>query len=129
MELELLKATPHPAGNQIELSWLLPGNSTYTGVRVVRRTGSYPSHPDDGVIVLHDVGVEKVSDTGLHAEQVYYYMLFPFSGVIPVFDYDKKNRISAVATSPQNFSGYMYDLLPAIYHRYDKDSQILQRFL
>jgi phage tail-like protein len=129
MALQHLTASPNPNGNRIDLSWTIPADSTYTGVRVVRRTGSYPENPDDGVNVAQDDALEAASDTGLRGEQVYYYMVFPYVGLPTAFEIDDKNRMSAMATSPQEFGAYMYDLLPSIYRRYDKDTQSLKQFL
>jgi len=37
-----------------------------------------------------------------------------------VFEGDLHNRVAAMATSPYDFAGQMYALLPALYHRYDE---------
>ncbi len=129
MSLEQIKASPHPGGNQINLSWVMPSDASYTGVRVVRRVSSYPTGPDDGINVAQAPQLMSAVDTGLQAQQIYYYTLFPYQGDPPVFEVDHHNRTAAMATSAEDFAGYMYELLPAIYHRYDRDSEALKSFL
>jgi phage tail-like protein len=124
-----INAIPNSAGNRIDLSWVLPSDQAYTGVRVVRRAGSYPVSPDDGVIIAQANGLSSVSDSNLQNRQVYYYTLFPYRGDPPLFEVDGQNRVSAMATAPEAYADYMYDLLPAIYHRYDRNTQSLKRFL
>jgi len=114
-----LRATTHPAGNRIDLAWQFPAPADFPGVRVVRREGSHPTTPEDGVVVAHDLGIESAVDTGLKGEAVYYYALFGFEGDPPAYDVDRHNRASALATSPHDHAGQMYALLPGVYHRYD----------
>jgi hypothetical protein len=45
MRLNRITATPHPAGNRIDLTWVNPDPDRYPGVRVVRREGTYPTSP------------------------------------------------------------------------------------
>ena len=129
MPLQSLQALTHPDGNRIDLSWQFDAASVIDGLRIVRAQGRYPHHPEDGVIVA-DTSVEnQVSDMGLQAEQVYYYSVFPFTGDPPVYEFDATNRATALTTAPNGYAEYMLSLLPAIYHRYDKDTQFLARFL
>jgi hypothetical protein len=145
--LRLLDITTsaHPAGNRIDLAWRYPDPAELPGVRVVRRAGTHPSKPGDGVVVAEGIGLTSASDTGLRGETVYYYTLFPFAGSPPQFeDEPHHNRVSAVATSRYDFAGQLYGLLPALYRRYDasrtpapgagvapedEDSGVLRRFL
>ena len=78
MRLQHIIARAHPAGNRIDVSWVNPDPATFPGVRVVRREGTHPVGPDDGVLVLHEVGVRAASDLDLKGETAYYYSLFPF---------------------------------------------------
>lgn len=123
MRLMNITARAHPAGNRIDLAWTNPEGSQFPGVRVVRREGTHPLTPDDGKRVAHGLGLSSFSDTGLRGETVYYYTLFPFKGDPPVFEADIHNRAAALATSPYDFAGLMYSLIPALYHRYD-DSRL-----
>lgn len=139
MKFENLTATPQSSGNQIVLSWTNPDPAGFPGVRVVRRERTHPTSPEpttprEGVVVadtnpispdqtlvqqLED-GSYQVNDANLHGETVYYYMLFPYpSGSPTAYDVDQHNRTSALATSPLNSAGRMYDLLPGINYRYD----------
>jgi len=119
MRLDALTATAHPRGNRIELRWRNPDIEHYPGVRVMRREGTYPVGPDDGVLVALGSGLEQLVDQGLRSETVYYYMLFPYGGDPPDYSIDLANRVSATATGPYDYAGQMSALLPAIYQRYD----------
>ena len=55
-------------------------------MRVVRREGTYPTGPQDGQLVLEETGATAASDSGLRAETVYYYALYPFVGSPPQYD-------------------------------------------
>lgn len=119
MSLKAITARAHAAGNRIDLVWENPRPEVFPGVRVVRRQDRHPAAPDDGVVVAHGERLTSATDTGLHGETVYYYTLFPFKGEPPEYEEDPRNRVSAMATAPYDLAGRMYDLLPAIYRRYD----------
>ncbi|MFA6052264.1 MAG: hypothetical protein WC762_06710 [Methylobacter sp.] len=130
MPLLQVSAVAHPDGNRVDLSWQYAiSTPAFDGVRVVRRQGRYPEQPDDGVIVADVTAANVASDVGLPAEQVYYYGLFPFVGDPPVYEINTANRATSLVTAPNGYGAYMLKLLPAIYHRYDKDTQFLARFL
>lgn len=129
MRLKQITATPHPAGNQISLHWQNPDPVQYQGVRVVRREDTHPIAPDDGTVVASGEGLTSAEDRDLQGETVYYYTLFPYRAGSPPDSIDPHNRTSAMATAPYNIAGQMYDLLPAIYHRYDTESGQLRDFL
>lgn len=129
MRLQQITATPHPDSNQISLSWKNPEPALYPGVRVVRREETHPTTPNDGTVILEGEGLESVEDQGLKGETVYYYTLFPYSLSPLQYHFDRHNRTSAMATSPYNAAGQMYDLLPRIYHRYDSELSQLRCFL
>lgn len=141
-----ITATPHNAGNRIDLMWFNPQPHQYPGVRVVRRKDTHPASPDDGVVVA-EVMVSVVDgklsavnvlegevectvnedgavrhhtfDKELKGGEVYYYTFFPYDGDPPDYQFDGRNRASVMATSSYNMARQMYDLLPLIYHRYD----------
>ena len=143
MHPEHLLALPHPLGNRIDLRWSNPEPAKYRGVRVVRREGTYPTGPRDGALVAEGAGLVAAVDPKLRAETVYYYSLFPYSGDPPQYA-DTHSRVSAMATGSYDFAGLMYELLPALYRRYDaprrpapgaavdpvdRDRGVLRRFL
>ncbi|MBM0745403.1 hypothetical protein JOY44_28680 (plasmid) [Phormidium sp. CLA17] len=128
MRLLQITATPHPVGNQISLHWQNPSPNQYPGVRVVRREETHPISPNDGKLVKEGEGLTTAEDEDLKGETVYYYTLFPYRSP-QQYHFDPHNRISAMATAPYNTAGQLYDLLPAIYHRYDAESGQLRDFL
>lgn len=132
MQLLNLHATPHAAGHRIDLTWTRPASPTHPGVRIVRRRGTYPLLPDDGVVVktvapgstegeTDEAGqtVYAHADDGLQGGEIYYYAFFPFAGDPPSYAFDPANRASALAGAHYDAAGQMRDLLPALYHRYD----------
>ena len=130
MRLTEIAAAADPGGNRINLRWNYPEPIPPTaGVRVMRGTSEHPQSPDDGVQVDEGIGLRTATDTDLHGETVYYYTLFPFTGTPARFEPDPRNRISAMATAPYDFADQMYNLLPAVYRRYDADRAQLRRFL
>lgn len=120
MRLEKITATSNPAGNRIDLKWLNPDPVQFPGVRVVRREGTHPVTPQDGILVVEGELLNfAVDEKDLKGETVYYYTLFPYQGSPPEYQIDLHNRVSAMASSPYNFAAQMHELLPAIYQRYD----------
>lgn len=55
----------------------------------------------------------------LQGETVYYYTLIPSDQDDKDYQVDPHNQIAAMATAPYQLGGQMYELLPALYHRYD----------
>ncbi|BAP56308.1 hypothetical protein THII_2011 [Thioploca ingrica] len=53
----------------------------------------------------------------LQGETVYYYTLIPSNP--GDYQFDPHNQVAAMATAPYQLGGQMYELLPALYHRYD----------
>ncbi|MFI7690053.1 phage tail protein [Nonomuraea sp. NPDC049655] len=129
MRLLDLTATPHSSGNRIDLAWRTPEPDRLAGVRVMRRRDTHPTSPSDGELVAEGLGLTAVTDCGLHGETVYYYTLFPFSEDPRAYEPDPGNRISAMALSRYDFAQQLYDLLPALYHRYDAEHRYLRHFL
>lgn len=73
------------AGNtEVQLAWVNPGDADLAGIRVLRKTGSYPAGPTDGTIVLDDTTVPfatGVTDTGLANGTTYYYAVYAYDAV------------------------------------------------
>jgi len=120
MYLENLSSQPDPVGNKIFLSWNYPEGTDITGVYIRRKTRSYPVSIDDGEIVAVETDATSYIDTGLKGNTVYYYSFFPYVDDPANIIIDRHNRTHAMATMPMEYSRYMYELLPSIYHRYDK---------
>ncbi len=140
MRLEELRAAPHPDGHRIDLTWVNPDPVAFPAIRVVRRERTHPQTPDDGVVVADGTGsaagvdargraLHHVADVGLRGETVYYYSLFPFGGAPPEYRVERANRTASLAASPHGAAARMYELLPAIYHRYDAAAGQLRAFL
>ncbi|HEX2187407.1 MAG TPA: phage tail protein [Longimicrobiaceae bacterium] len=140
MRLEALAAAPHPDGYRVELTWANPRPADWPGVRVVRREGTWPADPGDGVVVAEGTGLahavddagralHRVADTGLRGGRVYYYAVFPFRGAPAEWDLDRANRTASLAAARHGSPERMYDLLPALYRRYDRGAEALRRFL
>lgn len=135
-----IRATPHPDGHRIDLTWANPQPGEYPGVRIVRREGTHPTAPDDGVVVADGLDLShgldeqgralyRVADTGLRGTTTYYYGLFPYRDDPPEFVIERSNRAAALAGARYDTAERMFRLLPAIYHRYDADGGQLHRFL
>lgn len=129
MSINSIQAEPHVDGNRIDIAWDLSEDAAYDGMRIVRKEGAYPEHPDDGQVLVPLADELSFSDTGLRAEQMYYYTAFPYQGDPAIYDLASIAKVAAVATAPHGFPEIMHEWLPAIYHRYDKDREFLQRFL
>ncbi|MDN3522553.1 hypothetical protein [Halomonas ramblicola] len=119
MRLEAIIARPNPHGYGVDLAWGYPPAPDYPAVRVVRRSGTHPLDPDDGVVVAEGEGLTAARDTGLEAEVTYYYTLFPYRGTPRDYVVDRRNRVAAMATGVYQLAEQMYEALPALYRRYD----------
>ncbi|MFJ4783908.1 hypothetical protein [Streptomyces sp. NPDC088794] len=121
MRLLDITATARSDGNSIDLTWAYPKDVVPPSIRVVRREGTHPQDPHDGVTIAQGEGLTGTSDNGLLGEHVYYYALFPFTGDPPVYDPDPHNVAAATATTHYGFADRLYGMLPALYRRYDAD--------
>jgi hypothetical protein len=130
MRLDDIRAISHAAGQRIDLSWRNADPAGFPGVRVVRRERTHPRDPLDGVVIAeglltpagtdaHGRALFEVSDTGLRGNTVYYYALIPYHDDPPVYSIESANRTSALATAHHGAGERMYELLPALYRRYD----------
>ncbi len=75
----LLTATAGDA--QVQLTWHNPSDADWAGTRVVRKTGSNPSGPNDGTVVFDGIGDNKM-DNGVTNGTKYYYGAFAYDNVL-----------------------------------------------
>lgn len=59
------------------LTWSNPSDVDLSGIKIMRKVGSYPANQNDGTVVLNTIATTLV-DTGLTNGTTYYYRLFPF---------------------------------------------------
>lgn len=65
---------------QISLSWTNPGDADFAGVKILRKTGSYPTYSGDGTVVYDGTDTSYV-DTGLVNGTEYFYVAFAYDEV------------------------------------------------
>lgn len=140
MYVSNLKAEPNAGGGRIDLSWTNPSSDdfpNFVGVKIVRRERRFPSLSPpkykndindfiyDGTRV-YDGTDESFSDEDLKGEIVYYYTFytcFTLDNSSNPADIrhstNRASRITAMATSHYGLGDKLYQLLPAIYRRYD----------
>ncbi|MFA6096279.1 MAG: cohesin domain-containing protein [Candidatus Paceibacterota bacterium] len=69
------------AGNsQVSLNWTNPG-ADFSGVTILRKTGSYPASPTDGTVVYDNIGT-SYNNTGLTNGVTYYYKAFSHDALL-----------------------------------------------
>jgi hypothetical protein len=64
------------AGDEVTLSWDNPVDADFNGVRIVYKTGSYPTSPTDGTIV--DPSNSPQTITGLTTDTAYYFNIYAY---------------------------------------------------
>ncbi len=69
--------TATPGDGTASLSWINPGDGDFAGVKILRKTGSYPANKDDGTEVYTGTGTAK-TDTGLTNGTQYFYKAFAY---------------------------------------------------
>jgi len=75
------------SSGQMMTSWTNPSDSDFAGVKLYRKTGTAPSNQNDPLATLVYQGKAQIfSDTGLQANQLYYYA---------IYSYDAKPNYSA----------------------------------
>ena len=62
---------------QVSFTWVNPADADLAGVRLVRKTGSFPADKDDGIVVSSALAT-TFTDTGLVNGTQYYYGAFAF---------------------------------------------------
>lgn len=74
---------------RVNLSWTNPTDSDLAGVKVLVKTGSYPSGPTDGTVIFNSMGT-SCAHTGLSSGVSYYYAAYA---------YDAAGSFSVAATT------------------------------
>lgn len=69
--------TAIPGDAMLHLTWGNPGDYDFSGVKVLRKTGSYPVDENDGTLIYNGYGTEKI-DTSLTNGETYYYRAFSY---------------------------------------------------
>lgn len=65
------------AYNQLSLSWTNPVAGNFSGVKILRKTGGYPTSPSDGATVYNGTGT-SVTDIALPSNTLYYYRAYAY---------------------------------------------------
>ncbi len=78
-------------GYNIVLSWINPPDEDFTGVRIVRKIGDYPSDVNDGTVVYDGIGTTYV-DPNLSSGVVYYYRAYAHDDV-PNYSHGVTTRV------------------------------------
>lgn len=72
-----VQLTATPGHTQIQLTWTLPSDADFSGVRLVRKLGGYPTGPNDGTAVYQGPA-SSFLDTGLTNGVTYYYGAYAY---------------------------------------------------
>jgi phage tail-like protein len=119
------KAEPNPRGGRIDLSWINPIDTTFGGVKILRRETAFPGTGDPGEdkeiadlpVASQSAGaLVKFVDANLKHETVYYYAAVPYDAAATR---SLPSYASAMTTSPYRTAAHLYNNLPSLYRRYD----------
>jgi len=69
--------TTSPENSRISLTWKNPTDSDFSGVKIMRKTGSAPVNSNDGTLVYNANGT-SLNDTGLTNGTTYFYAAFAY---------------------------------------------------
>ncbi len=72
-----ISLTATPGDTVVQLDWTHPPEPDFAGVRVIRKLGSFPTGPMDGVLVYDGLNITKL-DTGLTNGVTYYYAAYAY---------------------------------------------------
>ena len=77
---DVTNAAALPGDGYIELSWTNPTDSWFSGVRILRKTNTYPQSATDGQ-VIYTGAAEAFTDITVVNDITYYYTFFTFDSV------------------------------------------------
>ncbi len=84
--------------NQVSLSWTNPGDADFAGVKVLRKTDSYPGHSADGTLIYNGTN-ESYVDTDVVNATTYYYAIFAYDEVPNYSNLASDSKASATPSS------------------------------
>ncbi|KAB2930843.1 MAG: hypothetical protein F9K24_15375 [Leptonema illini] len=68
-----------PGNGYVDLSWTNPGDADLAGVRILRKTGGYPTDANDaGATIVHSGPGTSATDSGLTNGTQYYYAAYAY---------------------------------------------------
>lgn len=86
---------------EVSLSWTNPTDSDFRGVKILRKTDSYPINPTDGIEIYNGTDT-TTTDRGLTNGSTYYYTAFSYDEVP---NYSSGSRASATPKAPYEGGG------------------------
>jgi|GEM_PF-1376652 len=91
--------------NSVNLSWTNPADLDFAGVKVLRKTGSYPSSVTDGTVVYTGIGT-STTDNGLTNGTTYYYAAFAYDEIpnYSSLNNDSKDLVLVDSVAPGSVS-------------------------
>jgi hypothetical protein len=119
--LDVVSPSIVTGNTQLTIKWTDPDDTeiegtvvtVWEGTKLVRKAGSYPTSPSDGVLLVDNkvrgaYASSGFTDTGLTNGTTYYYQLFPYS-TTNMANENATNRLSGVPQAYQTF-GVSIDL-------------------
>ena len=107
-QVENFKVIPGSTALSARLSWEAPTvdeDSSFVGVRIVRKTGSAPEKVSDGTVVYEGTAL-TYTDTGLTAGTTYYYRAFAYNAKKK---YQTARRVVSLTATSSTFSPVLND--------------------
>ena len=73
--------TATPSNGSVALNWINPTDSDFAGVRIVRKTGVFPTAPWDGKLIYVGTGTTFTDTSELLNGNAYYFSVYSFDNV------------------------------------------------